>query len=67
MRMRFELSNPDEADATLLVTMKVKHWKELRKQLGDAYPSWQLGYHISDVIRSAEESFCKRIDDKEEV
>lgn len=53
MKARFMVENPDEIEATLKVTMTVKKWTELRDQLSNAYPSWQLSAAITDVITAA--------------
>jgi hypothetical protein len=57
MRTTFKICSPDEIQATLTVTMTVKEWRELRTQLVDSWPSWQLSRDIGDVIRQAEKTF----------
>lgn len=57
MRVRFEMTKPDDMEATMTITMTVKRWKELRAELPDKWPAWDLGRAIGDVVRQAEESF----------
>lgn len=57
MRTKFEFNKPDDLVATVSVTMSVKEFRELRKQLKNEWPSWKLGDAIGDVIRQAETVF----------
>jgi len=57
MRAIASVSNPDDIEFTMRLTMNLKKWKELREQLQDSCPSWELSMKISDIIHQAEESF----------
>lgn len=59
MSVRFQLSKPDDLQATLLITMTVGEFRRLKKQL-DPIPSWPLSdvsREITDVILQAEKVF----------
>lgn len=62
MRGTFELLKPDEMEATLTVTATVKDWKQLRDQLVDRYPSWQLSSIVADLVHQAELKFFAKQD-----
>lgn len=49
-RGSFHVEGVDKMDATLTFTMPVKHWKELRAQLKDSYPSWDLARAITEMV-----------------
>lgn len=57
MRSSFKLDNVNDINATLSITLSLREWKQMRAQLGDAWPSWHLGRHISDLIAAAEKHF----------
>jgi hypothetical protein len=59
---RFKLDNPDQAAATLTVTMKVHQWRDIANQLSaEAYESWPLRLAICDLVREAEKVFYHRV------
>lgn len=57
MRSTFKLDNPDDMQATMTLTMSVKEWRQLRKQLSDSWPSWDFSRQIGDLIGAAEAHF----------
>ena len=57
MKARFMIENPSEIEATMEITMNLKMWKELQKQLSEAHPSWKLSSYISDLLYQAEQTF----------
>lgn len=59
IRTRFELTHPDDAEATLTLTMTLGEWNNLRATLekAGAYPGWRVARVISDMIVSAREHF----------
>lgn len=58
---RFALVKPDEADATMRITMKVKQWREIAEVLSpDTFEQWPLRAAIMDLIRQAEKEFYHR-------
>lgn len=66
MQSTFKLLNPDDIQAQVTVTMSLGQWKELRGQIGDAWPGWKFASVISDVINKAEQSFYARAEGEEE-
>jgi hypothetical protein len=62
---RFQLEKPDDAEATLRVTMTVKEWKQVRHAL-ERSPAWtanHFGRSIGEAIDAAEKVFYSRISD----
>lgn len=57
MKARFMLENPDEIQATMKITMRVKDWKELRDQLAQKWPSSQLSVAITSVVAEASKAY----------
>ena len=57
MKATFQLTNPDEMQASMTITMTIKQWKELRQQLDVKWPSVRLSTLIGSVIRAAEDTF----------
>ena len=53
MQARFMIEKPDEIEATLKITMKVKDWEALRDQLIGKWPSSDLGNTITDLLAQA--------------
>jgi hypothetical protein len=37
-------------DLEITFRMPVSEWQELMRQMGDKWPSWQIGRHISSVL-----------------
>lgn len=66
MKVQFAVADPDDTEATLSITMRLKDWKGLRKQLASQYPSWKLSQAITDVIHHAQQHFYSEATDKEE-
>ena len=46
-------SDTENIELTLKVTMKLKDWSKLRKQLSTDYPSWELGVRIREGVEKA--------------
>ncbi len=63
MRTKFYLDNPDDMQATMEITMSVKEWKELKEELSDKYPSWQLSSSIMSLICQAEKVFNEKTEE----
>lgn len=55
--MKFKATNPDDIEMTLTVTMSLRDWKKLKKQLTGEYPSLKLVSEISSMIYQAEKHF----------
>lgn len=64
MRGTFKLCNIDSIDASMTISMTVKEWRELRNQLSDEWPSWDLSSQISKLIAQAESTFYARTEDE---
>ena len=57
MKTSFQIERPDEIEATITVTMKLKDWRELNRQMTRAWPSWKLSEAIDDVVQQATARF----------
>lgn len=47
---KMRVNNPDEVMVTLELTMPLKTWTEINRQLGHAWPSWTLSAVISQAL-----------------
>ena len=63
MRADFKVTNPDEIEMELTLTMSLKAWKELQEQLLGAWPAFTLARTISGMISQADKHFYPK--DKE--
>lgn len=55
---QFAISNPDEVNGTMTITMKIKQWREIAEALSsDRYEEWPLRSAIVDLIRTAQTRF----------
>ena len=57
MRAKFETAKPDEIELSLTMTMPIKDWQELKGQLQDNRPSFELGQAITEMIIEASSTF----------
>lgn len=59
MSVRFQLSKPDELQATLSITMTVGEFRVMKKLLGPspAWPLYDVSRAITDVILQAEKTY----------
>ncbi len=62
MRARFLIENPDDITCTMKLTMTVKEWTELRDQLTEQWPSWDLSRAITSVISQARKIYYEEQD-----
>jgi hypothetical protein len=56
MRANYKLKAPDDMECTLEVTMTLRNWRELEKQLTGPHPSWLLADKIRQMIGKANQS-----------
>jgi len=57
MESSFKVVDADKIELTLTLTANLKTWKELRGQLTEEWPSWDVGSQITDMICQAEKHF----------
>ena len=57
MTIKYQLTKPDEVEATLSITMTIAEWKRLNEHLTSSYPDWQIGAAIRAQITQAEKHF----------
>lgn len=62
MKTQMTVTNPNDVEIELSVTMNLGKWKQLKKQLTDNYPSWDLSAKITDMIYQAEKNFYPKED-----
>lgn len=55
MKAKFKITNPDNAECTLTITMPLEKWKRLREQLDSNYPSWKLSNLIAQLVSKVQE------------
>lgn len=61
MKITGQFNNQEEMELTLSITMILKEWKDLQKDLPERYPHWKLGSAITDAVLNAEETIYKEI------
>ena len=57
-------SDTENIELTLKVTMKLKDWSKLRKQLSTDYPSWELGVKIQRAVEHAQLNYTLEEEEK---
>ena len=57
MDIRLKCEKPEEIVYTMTITMKAKEWEELRDQLCNSWPSWQLSNQINDLLAQAKKVY----------
>ena len=63
MDARFECTKPEDIEMSMTITMTLHRWMELKKQLVNEYPSWDLSSKITDMVFQANKQFMP--EDKE--
>lgn len=58
MKTKFKVEGPENVELTMELTMTVRHWREIKTQLGTAWPSSELYSHISSLINQVEQEWC---------
>lgn len=53
MKARFMLECPENAEATMKITMTVKEWEEFRDQLQNKWPSSRLSSAVTAMLSEA--------------
>lgn len=55
IRAVYQLARPDDAEATLTLTMTVGEWKRVRATLNGAgqYPGWRIAEIIGELVSRA--------------
>lgn len=59
VRGLLKLCNPDQAEASLTLTMTIREWKELRASLTNDYPAWRVGSMIGKLVAQASQAFAE--------
>ena len=62
MKASYRLTNPEEVEATLELTMPIRDWLKLREQIAEgsgfsSYPGWKLKEHIDGLVKQAQHHF----------
>lgn len=64
MQCKMKAEQPGEIEFTLSITLKAKHWEQLREQLkggSTAYPAWQLSREIDALIEQVKKTYHPNI------
>ena len=60
MKAKFELTNPNETELTIHITMTLSSWKQKRRILdthGGACSSWELNRKREETVKWAQDHF----------
>ena len=57
MRGKFALVDPEEMEASLTVTMKIKDWRDLMRQMPHPWPAAEFGSLLATMIGEAGQTF----------
>ncbi len=57
MKARFYVEKPEQAEATMVITMTIKAWKQLQQELTHVWPASELSMSISNLVNQAEKHF----------
>ena len=61
MTTKLKVENPDAVEMTLTLTMPLGQWRRLKEQLGNAWPAWDVGSAIREMITKAETHFEAKV------
>lgn len=61
MKIFGKLQNQEEIELTLSITMTIKDWRDLQKDLPTRYPHWKLGSAITDALLKVQTTIYKEI------
>ena len=59
MKGTAQFQNADSIEVSLTLTDTLGHWKELRTQLAQRWPSYQLGHLLDRLIQGVEGRIVK--------
>ena len=62
MKITGKLQNQEDMELTLSITMTIKEWKELQKDLPTKYPHWKIGSAITDGVLKANTTIYEEIE-----
>ncbi len=62
MKARFNATNPEEINFSMNLTMSLKEWEQLRDQIHDKYPGFELASVISNMVVQANKSYWPKLD-----
>ena len=65
MKTSFGATNANEMEFSMTITMKLKDWMALSKQLVHEWPSHLLSNEITDMVNQASSRFYPQLEDKE--
>jgi hypothetical protein len=57
VKSELSVTNPNEIEFTLTITMTLEEWRKLRDELGHRWPASDLASDIGDMIIKANQSF----------
>lgn len=61
IKTEFQLENVDQMQATATITMTIKEWRELAKELPERWPFWKLGAAINKIVCKANSSWSEKV------
>lgn len=50
MKITGKLQNQEDMELTLSITMTIKEWEDLKKELPERWPHWKIGSAITDAV-----------------
>jgi hypothetical protein len=63
METKAQFTNPEDLRVTLSITMKLHEWRQVKKQLSSAHPSWELSSQIGSVVRQFDKTVIPQQDE----
>lgn len=61
MESKFKANNPAGIEFTMEITMTMREWEELGKQLVNSHPSWTLSNRIDSLVAQAKKTFYPNV------
>ena len=66
MQIKMRCENPEDIVYSMTITMRARDWEDLKGQLSEKWPSWNLSLQISDLLMQARRVYCpKPVETKE--
>lgn len=58
MRTRFQIDDPKDLEATMVITMRISDWKALDQALTEKWPAGDFSRAIRQITKEVEKTYC---------
>lgn len=63
IRATMQLTEPEKADATITITMSLREWRAVMRQLpASEWPAWRVGEVIAKLLGQAQTGYSETLE-----